>query len=76
MGSHNSTWNLSRLTNNEMVFKNDTINYSNTIIWVRSADDRWLAILQSSGSTTVYDLRRSEMIERKTDEFIRTHMKN
>ncbi len=76
MGSHNSTWNLSRLTNNEMVFKNDSINYSNTIIWVRSADDRWLAILQSSGSTTVYDLRRSEMIERKTDEFIRSHMKN
>jgi hypothetical protein len=76
MGSHNSTWNLSRLTNNEMIFKNDSINYSNTIIWVRSADDHWFAILQSSGSTTVYDLHRSEMIERKTDEFIRSHMKN
>jgi hypothetical protein len=76
MGSPDRYWNLSRLTNNEMVFQNDSINYSNTIIWVHSPDDRWFAILQNPGSTIVYDLHRSAAIERKTDEFIRSQIKN
>ncbi|MBD0350532.1 MAG: hypothetical protein ICV65_05180, partial [Flavisolibacter sp.] len=56
---------------NEMVFENDTLHFSNRIIWLHTADDHWFTILQHPGSTVDYDMIRVLQLEAAVDRYIR-----
>ena len=74
-GNKTIQWKITRLTSNELVLKNDSLPYSNTIIWLHTDQDHWLAILENPASTIYYDLVRDEVIDRKVDEWIREKRK-
>ena len=74
-GNKTIQWKISRLTSNELVLKNDSLPYSNTIIWLHTDQDHWLAILENPTSTIYYDLVRDTAIDRKVDEWIREKRK-
>ena len=70
-GNRTVSWKLVRLTDNEIVLKNDSLPYSNTIIWVYNGNNHWLAILENPDSTVYYDLEKIPWLDKKIDEFIR-----
>ena len=61
---------ITRMTANELVLKNDSLPYSNTIIWLHTKEDHWFAILENPSSTIYYDLVREPLIDKKLDEWI------
>ena len=63
-------WKLERLTPNEMMFENDSLKYSNRIIWLHTLDDHWFTILQNPKSTVYYDMVRILVLEAVVDRFI------
>jgi|SRR5687767_9571745 len=70
-GNRSVSWKLARLTENEIVLKNDSLMYSNTIIWLYNGNNHWLAILENPESTVYYDLEKIPWLDKKIDEFIR-----
>ena len=73
-GNRSVSWKLARLTENEIVLKNDSLSYSNTIIWLHNGNNHWLAILENPDSTIYYDLEKIPWLDKKIDEFIREIM--
>ena len=74
-GNKTVQWKISRITANELVLKNDSLPYSNTIIWLHTKEDHWLAILENPASTIFYDLVKDPAIDRKVEEWIRSMKK-
>ncbi len=70
LGKLPTIWKLKRLTPNEMMFENDTLKYSNRIIWLHTLDDHWFTILQNPKSTVYYDMVRILVLEAVVDRFI------
>ena len=70
LGQKPTQWKATRITPNEIVLKNDSLPYSNTIIWLHTKDDHWFAILEHPKSTIYYDLIRQPAIDRKVEEWI------
>ncbi len=56
LGKLPTQWKLKRLTPSEMMFENDTLKYSNRIIWFHTSDVHWFTILQNPKSTVYYDM--------------------
>ncbi len=56
LGKLPTQWKLKRLTPSEMMFENDTLKYSNRIIWLHTLEDHWVTILQNPKSTVYYDM--------------------
>ena len=69
-GNKTIQWKITRMTANELVLKNDSLPYSNTIIWLHTKEDHWFAILENPSSTIYYDLVREPLIDKKLDEWI------
>lgn len=68
-------WQATRITENEIVLKNDTPRFSNTIIWLHTGSDHWLTILEHPKSTVYYDMVRDADLDRKLEQWI-TDKKN
>lgn len=73
-GNRAVSWKMTRLTENEIVLKNDSLSYSNTIIWLNTGNNHWLTILENPGSTIYYDLEKFPLLDKKIDEFIKAIM--
>lgn len=65
-----AAWKLRRLNAAEMVFENDTLRYSNRIIWFRTSDDHWLTLLQHPRATQHYDIVRIPELEAVVNRFL------
>jgi hypothetical protein len=65
LGSGAVQWKASRLMPNEIVLNNDTLKYSNTILWLHTKEDHWFTILQHPRSTVYYDMTRDEALDKK-----------
>ena len=63
-------WTLKRVTGNEIMFENDTMKFSNRIIWLHTKEDHWFTILQHPGSTAYYDMVKVPQLDRLVDKFI------
>jgi len=63
-------WLLKRLTSNEIMFENDTMSFSNRIIWLHTKENHWLTILQHPKSTTYYDMTKAPELDMLVDKFI------
>lgn len=74
-GNNSIQWKISRITANEIVLKNDSLPYSNTIIWLHTKEDHWFTILENPGTTVYYDLVRDPALDRKVVEWIRLNRK-
>ena len=56
-GTDSVYWKLSTMTSEELVFKNDTLPYSRTILWKHTPEDHWYTKLSHpNGSASEYDL--------------------
>ena len=75
LGQIPSQWTASRITPNELVLKNDTLSYSNVIIWLHTKDDHWFTILENPKSTIYYDMTRDVALDKKLDDWIRQRRK-
>jgi hypothetical protein len=69
-GGSRAVWQLTELTGTKMVFENDTLKYSNKIIWSHSSNDHWLTELQNPNDVIYYDLERVLWLKRVVDNFI------
>jgi hypothetical protein len=69
-GKSPTQWKLKRLTPNEIMFENDTLKYSNRIIWLHTLDDHWFTILQNPKSTVYYDMIKMPELEAVVNRFI------
>ena len=63
-------WLLKRLTGNEIMFENDTMSFSNRIIWLHTKEDHWFTILQHPKSTAYYDMIKIPELDILVDKFI------
>ena len=70
LGKLPTQWKLKRLTSNEMMFENDSLKYSNRIIWLHTSDDHWFTILQNPRSTVYYDMVKMPQLEAVVNRFI------
>lgn len=70
LGNKPSQWKLTRLTTNEIVLENDTLKFSNRIIWLHTVDDHWFTILQHPRQTVYYDIIRLPALDAVVDRFI------
>ncbi len=70
LGQLPTIWKLKRLTSNEMMFENDTLKYSNRIIWLHTLDDHWFTILQNPKSTLYYEMVKMPELEAVVNRFI------
>ena len=69
-------WKGTRLTGNELVLKNDSLPYSNTIIWLCTRDDHWFTILEHPKSTVYYDIVRDPLLDQKLETYLSQRQKN
>ena len=70
LGKKPSDWVASRLFPNELVLRNDSLPYSNTIIWLHTKDDHWFTILEHPKSSVYYDMTRDLPLDRKVDAWL------
>lgn len=68
-------WTATRLLSNEIVLKNDSAAYSNTILWLHTRDDHWFTILEHPKSTAYYDMTRDAALDKKVEEWIKAKQK-
>ena len=68
-------WNASRIMTNQIVLKNDTLKYSNSIIWLHTNEGHWFTILENPRSTVYYNLTREPKLDKKIEEWIAFHLK-
>jgi hypothetical protein len=73
LGRPPAQWQATRLQKNELVLKNDTLRYSNTIIWGHTPDNHWLTVLEHPGSTVFYDLTKEAVLDRVVDKWVNRH---
>jgi hypothetical protein len=71
LGEKPTLWTASRLVANELVLRNDTLRFSNTIIWMHSPEDHWITILEHPKATVLYDMTRDAALDRKVTAWIR-----
>jgi len=64
-----TTWEMSSLKDDEIIFKNDTLKYSNVITWSHSKDDHWLTTLKHPKSTVNFDMIKVPELDRWVDSF-------
>ncbi|RYZ00733.1 MAG: hypothetical protein EOO11_00480 [Chitinophagaceae bacterium] len=72
LGEAPTQWTASRLRAGELVLRNDSLRFSNTIIWLHSPEDHWLTILEHPRSTVFYDMTRDAALDRKVTDWIAT----
>ena len=58
LGKLPNFWLGARLTDNQIVLRNDSLKFSNRIIWLHTKDDHWFTILEHPLRTVYYDLTR------------------
>jgi hypothetical protein len=75
LGQKATQWTARRMHPNEIVLQNDTLRFSNTIIWLRTNDDQWLTILEHPGSTVYYDMTKDAILDRKVEAWIASQQK-
>jgi hypothetical protein len=63
-------WKLKRQTANELMFENDSLKYSNRIIWMHLDNDHWFTILQNPKSTAYYDMIRIPELDALVDRYL------
>ena len=69
-GQAPTLWRATRLMPNELVLRNDTLRFSNTIIWLHTKDDHWFTILEHPKSTVYYDMTRDPVLDKKVDAWL------
>ena len=67
LGKLPNFWLGARLTDNQIVLKNDSLKFSNRIIWLHTKDDHWFTILEHPVRTVYYDLTRVAALEPHVD---------
>ncbi|GAA4329098.1 hypothetical protein [Flaviaesturariibacter amylovorans] len=70
LGAAPTQWTATRLRAGELVLRNDSLRFSNTIIWLHSPEDHWLTILEHPKSTVFYDMTRDATLDRKVTDWI------
>ena len=70
LGQPPTQWKASRITQNEIVLKNDTLKFSNVIIWLHTKEDHWFTVLEHPRSTVYYDMVRDAALNRKVDAWL------
>jgi hypothetical protein len=71
LGGEPARWKASRVVAGEIVLRNDTLRFSNTIIWMHTPEDHWITILEHPHSTVFYDMSRDAALDRKVEAWIR-----
>ena len=66
-----ATWQLSKLSDTEMIFENDTLKFANRIIWSHSPNDHWITVIHNPSGVINYDLERVPWLDKVVDKFIR-----
>ncbi len=74
LGQKPAQWQANRLQQNEIVLKNDTLRFSNTIIWLHTRDDRWFTILEHPKSTVYYDMTKDAALDRKVEGWLQAQL--
>lgn len=69
--SKNASWELESLSDDMIVLKNDTLKYSNKIIWSHSPNDHWLTELHGPSGIINYDLERVPWLDEVVNRFMR-----
>lgn len=70
LGKAPTQWILKRSMNNELVFENDSLKFSNRIIWLHTKNDHWFTILQHPKSTVYFDMVKVPALDVIVDRFI------
>ncbi len=70
------SWTLDKLSDDEMVFRNDTLKYANLVTWSHSKNDHWLTVIKNPASIINYDLERVPWPGRVVDGFINRMRRN
>lgn len=70
-GGTNATWELTKLSDKEMVFENDTLKFATKIIWSHAANDHWLAEIHNPRGVINYDLERVAWLDKAVNRFIK-----
>jgi hypothetical protein len=68
LGKLPNFWLGARLTDNEIVLRNDSLKYSNRIIWLHTKEDHWFTILEHPVRTVYYDLTRVAAFDPHVDK--------
>ncbi|HUR10909.1 MAG TPA: hypothetical protein VM012_06045 [Flavitalea sp.] len=68
LGKLPNQWKGLRLTDTEIVLANDSLKFSNRIIWLHTKDDHWFTILEHPARTVYYDLTRIPELEKHVDK--------
>jgi hypothetical protein len=63
-------WKLTKLKVDEIKFENDTLKFSNKILWQHTKDDHWFTELKHPKTTVTYDLIRMPELDGVVDRFI------
>ena len=76
LGQSPARWKLTRLTDDEMVFENDTLKFSNKIIWHHTLIDHWYTeLVNPDNRIAKYDIIRMPELDAVVDRFIQQAMK-
>ena len=68
LGKLPNFWLGARLTDNQIVLRNDSLRYSNRIIWLHTKEDHWFTILEHPARTVYYDLTRVTAFDPHVDK--------
>ena len=68
LGKLPNFWLGARLTDNQIVLRNDSLKYSNRIIWLHTKEDHWFTILEHPVRTVYYDLTRVTAFDPHVDK--------
>ena len=70
-GGTDAIWQLTKLSDTEMIFENDTLKYANRIIWSHATNDHWITVIHNPSGKINYDLERVPWLDKVVDKFIR-----
>lgn len=68
LGKLPNFWLGARLTDNQIVLRNDSLKFSNRIIWLHTKEDHWFTILEHPLRTVYYDLTRVAAFDPHVDK--------
>jgi len=68
LGKLPNFWLGARLTDNQIVLRNDSLRFSNRIIWLHTKEDHWFTILEHPVRTVYYDLTRVAAFDPHVDK--------
>jgi hypothetical protein len=69
-GDEQHSWTLAHLTNDEMTFSNDKINFPNVITWRRMQDGHWYCLLKNQTQKAEYDIKPAPALDAAVDRWI------